>query len=592
MSSWLVSIFFFITICIANSLSIPKSNRVTVRPFSDEVHFENDDEHNAEYDHDAFLGEEEADEFDDLTPEESKEKLAILFDKIDTDGDGLISEDEMQTWIRKIQNQDASKDADKKWDEINPKQENSMTWEEYEFFSYGTRESIDSNPDEKLHELIKKDQKRWRAADFDQDSLLSRSEFSAFMFPESVKEMEDVVAEETLEEIDANKDGLVDLQEFIGEKLFQWLLGYANDMDIENSEDEDTEESNAEWIESEKQNFIENLDKNKDGKMDREEVKSWLMSEEWNQVNEETDHLFKEADEDMDKHLSKSEMLNKFDLFVGSQATDYGDLFNRHDDYDDFNVGFDGRGGGGSRGGYRSSGGPNHQQPQQHRPIPDDGPFTAYVGNLPPGIVQGDVELMFKNLSLFIDKYLRVDVAEGRRSDQGNRGRGGAQGGRGGYDGSRGRGGPGGRGGGPGPRNDGSSFYGGDGSYGGNRQNREGGGYNRSGRGGGYQPQPQQQQNQDRYHQSQQQQQNRRGGGPGGGYGRNESGWSGGGRRNDYNNRARKDSENKGPIESTLRELSPESEKNASIFGTGKPRDETLHPDEQKTSPHVSESKD
>lgn len=32
--------------------------------------------HNAEYDHEAFLGKEEAHQFDQLTPEQSKEKLA------------------------------------------------------------------------------------------------------------------------------------------------------------------------------------------------------------------------------------------------------------------------------------------------------------------------------------------------------------------------------------------------------------------------------------------------------------------------------------------------------------------------------------
>ena len=41
---------------------------------SDETHFK-EEEHNPEYDHEAFLGKEESKNFDDLTPEESKERL-------------------------------------------------------------------------------------------------------------------------------------------------------------------------------------------------------------------------------------------------------------------------------------------------------------------------------------------------------------------------------------------------------------------------------------------------------------------------------------------------------------------------------------
>ena len=51
------------------------------KDLSDQPHFKGADEgaeHNPEYDHEAFLGREEAKTFDDLTPEESKERLGFV----------------------------------------------------------------------------------------------------------------------------------------------------------------------------------------------------------------------------------------------------------------------------------------------------------------------------------------------------------------------------------------------------------------------------------------------------------------------------------------------------------------------------------
>ena len=68
----------FLILCVLVSYCYcgPK-DRVLKEPeiVTKEHHFFENEEHNPEFDHEAFVGKEEAREFEELTPEESKEKL-------------------------------------------------------------------------------------------------------------------------------------------------------------------------------------------------------------------------------------------------------------------------------------------------------------------------------------------------------------------------------------------------------------------------------------------------------------------------------------------------------------------------------------
>lgn len=74
--------FLWVTVgCVlfncAVSVSIPKSDEKRVLDndlLSHAKHYDNE-EHNKQYDHEAFLGEDEAKKFDELTPEESRRRL-------------------------------------------------------------------------------------------------------------------------------------------------------------------------------------------------------------------------------------------------------------------------------------------------------------------------------------------------------------------------------------------------------------------------------------------------------------------------------------------------------------------------------------
>ncbi|XP_046450335.1 calumenin-B-like [Daphnia pulex] len=318
--------FSFVVVCLTISLvtAIPKPNktsRVKDEPLSSHKHYENE-EHNADYDHEAFLGD-EAKTFDQLSPEESKERLGKIVDKIDRDMDGKITKEELKSWIQYTQRRYILEDVDRQWKAHNPNNKDSITWEEYKKMVYGFMDDmepseLENNAEEgfSYKDMIRRDQRRWGIADTNADHALDKEEFTNFLHPEDAPHMKEIVVVETMEDIDKDKNGYISLEEYIGD-MYRGIK----------------DEDEPDWVRNEREQFQNYRDKNKDGHMDTDEVKQWIIPPDFDHSEAEAKHLLQESDADGDGQLTKDEIISKYDLFVGSQATDFGEALNRHDEF-------------------------------------------------------------------------------------------------------------------------------------------------------------------------------------------------------------------------------------------------------------------
>ncbi|CAB3997433.1 reticulocalbin-1, partial [Paramuricea clavata] len=60
------------------------------------------------------------------------------------------------------------------------------------------------------------------------------------------------------------------------------------------------------------------------------EIKEWYFPTSYDIHENEADHLIGEADSNKDKVLTREEILDNFDVFVGSRATHWGETLKRN----------------------------------------------------------------------------------------------------------------------------------------------------------------------------------------------------------------------------------------------------------------------
>lgn len=319
--------FYTFIICLllnsaVSAIPKPEEKRVVDNDLSHAKHFQ-DDTHNTQYDHEAFLGEDQAKTFDQLPPEESRRRLGIIVDKIDEDKDGFINMSELKNWIKFTQRRYIEDDVDRQWRQHNPSNNETLHWEVYRKTVYGFMDEMDPQDLDKdsdslsYRAMLTRDRRRWSVSDRDGNDFLTKAEFVEFLHPEESPRMRDIVVSETMEDIDKDNDGKVSVDEYIGD-MFRAT--------------EDGEEE-PEWVRNERETFTKFRDKDGDGYMNYEEVKEWIIPPDFDHAEAEARHLIYETDSDADEKLTKDEVLDKYDLFVGSQATDFGEALARHDEF-------------------------------------------------------------------------------------------------------------------------------------------------------------------------------------------------------------------------------------------------------------------
>ncbi|XP_022820839.1 reticulocalbin-2 [Spodoptera litura] len=274
-----------------------------------------DSGHNSEFDHEAILGSvREAEEFDKLSPDESKRRLGLLLPKMDLNGDEHIDRLELKKWILKSFINLSREEAQERLLEADEDHDGAVTWNEYLHDAFGVESEDEVGPEDTGDSglILREEKAMWAAADANNDGKLELNEFQVFTNPEEHKEMHQFLINQTLREKDLNKDGSIDFNEYIGERGSQ---------------------QDKVWLISEKDKFDNDLDLNKDGIIDLQEMHSWIIPDNEEIADEEVDHLFASADDDHDDLLSFEEILQHHDVFVGSEATDYGsDLMGEHFD--------------------------------------------------------------------------------------------------------------------------------------------------------------------------------------------------------------------------------------------------------------------
>lgn len=254
----------------------------------------------------------------DLEDEELQARLRKLVVRMDHNRDGYVDSEELTTWTLVSLYNIASQDAHDDFSFVDEDDDGHMTWAETSVETYDVdpadQSELDSDSYREYNKMYNRDRARFDAADIDKDGKLTEGEFLLFKNPLKDENVKAVVIDEALKAVDTDGDGKINLEEFLND----WHVKPTN-------KDEDFDD-----LETDR--FNDEYDRNSDGYLTGDELLFWLSPDNTEIAIDEAEHLIDMCDEDEDEKLTPDEIVDNHDLWVDSDATEYGAQLRHYDE--------------------------------------------------------------------------------------------------------------------------------------------------------------------------------------------------------------------------------------------------------------------
>jgi len=219
---------------------------------------------------------------------------------------------ELQAWCVKAFDQFETDDVREEFQMIDSNKDGFVTWDEFVEDMFG-EDFSQTDSDTRTIQLFKKDKKLYGVADSSSDGKLDLTEYFVFRIPRTNSETKRIVYEDAMDNHDDDKDGAISIDEFLK----------AN-----------SDEGEKDFGEMDSDRFRDEFDEDGNGVLTGDEVFKWMDPDNREDAYDEADHLMSECDADNDEKLSAEEIVNNHDLWVESDATDYGKkLLMNHDEF-------------------------------------------------------------------------------------------------------------------------------------------------------------------------------------------------------------------------------------------------------------------